>query len=284
MIEMKHLATLLLCTGVLASLQACTEIGFPYEKTSTTPPPTTAATHKKAFVELFTGATCPHCPDGDRVLEGLRSTYDTSLIIMEVHCGSFAEPEPPKYPADFRTAAGEQLKSTFNVSSFPTGVVNREPFGGDLLQARTALASDVDSARKEQATISLNVVPTLTNGGNELSISVSVTALTNFSTTKPLQLAIYIVEDSIIAPQLDNTTYVPNYVHHDVLRDAPLGAFGISLNNTLSWTTDMTASQGAQVNLNTKNWNRAHLKVIALITDPPPTYSVRQSAEATVNE
>ncbi len=272
-------ASLLLLGSVLNS---CDEIGMPYEKKGTVKPPDTTKVAKKVFVEEFTGCTCKNCPDGHRTIDALRQAYGSAMITMEIHSGGFAEPEPPKYPADFRTPTGDLLASTFAVSSYPSGLVNRESFGGDFLQARTAWASDVDSATRETAKIKLSVTPTYTASSGDLAIDVTATALSAFSTTNPLNVIVYVVEDSIVAPQLDGSTYVSDYLHRDVLRDAPLGTFGTPISSATSWASGFSATNTVHTSLSGKTWNLSHLKVIALIAEQTPSYIIWQAEESAI--
>ncbi len=272
---------LLLCMVLFAVLvNSCDEIGMPYEKKTDGGPVDTTKVYKTAFLEDFTGATCRNCPAGHRLVNTLRSTYGERLITMSVHAGGFAEPDAPKYPGDYRTAAGNTLNSTFGISSYPSGLINRSTFEDQFVQSSTAWATDVAAVVAQEASIKLELSPVYTAASGDVAISVKATAVKAFSLSSSLNVALYVVEDSVIAPQLDGSTYIADYVHRDMLRDAPLGALGSELSSSLNWTKGASVTNTYHTSLSAKNWNPAHIKIIAVVCEKAPTYSVWQAAES----
>lgn len=268
------------CSLVLVcSFFACDEIGMPYEKTTTTGPVDTTKVIKKVLLEEYTGQTCTNCPNGHRIAASIKAVYGDRMITMAIHSGGFAEPDPPKYPNDFRTAAGNTLNATFGLSSYPSGVINRSQISGQFVQSTAAWSSDVANAMNDTAYVKLELSSVYTAASGDVAITVKTTALKNFTTTKALNVALYVVEDSVIAPQLDGSAIVTNYVHRDMLRDSPLGAFGTEFMPGTTVAANTVTTQTFHTSISGKTWNVGHLKIVGIVCEKDPTYIIWQAEE-----
>ncbi len=275
---MKYLSAL--CTLAFAlSFAACDEISMPYEKTTVINVDTTKVL-KKVFLEEYTGQSCRNCPDAHRQVASLHGVYGDRLISMSIHAGGFAEPDPPKYPNDFRTVAGTTLASSFAISNYPSGTINRKKIDGDVVRSKGAWSADVANATNDTAYIKLDLTPVYTASTGEVAITVKTTALKSFTTSKPLNVALFIVEDSIVAPQLDGSTLIPAYTHRDMLRDAPLGAFGAEMTSNTTLAANTVITNTYKTSISGKPWSSGHLKVIAIVCEKDPAYEVWQVEEA----
>ncbi len=87
----------------------------------------TSVTPKNILVEDYTGINCGNCPDADLITEGMLKT-DYNIFVLSNHSGYYAEPSGTE--PDYRTDEGEIIKDYFNVTSFPTGSINRRAFSG----------------------------------------------------------------------------------------------------------------------------------------------------------
>lgn len=269
---------------VSSSFQSCDVIEAPYRRQiDTTDNPDNGNTVvKKVFLEEFTGSACTNCPDGHRSAKVLKGIYKDNLILMSIHAGSFAEQDPPKYPYDFTTKEGENMNSTFKVSFYPSGTINRKKANGSWVIGEKNWGSTIVNELKIPASVKLDIVPSFTTSTNTLNLTIKSTFLTPSSNT--YWISYYLVEDSVTAPQLDNGVLIKDYLHRDMLRSAPLGAFGERLN-----TAPVTANQiiekqysFSQFKTGTNypiDWRLDRMKVIAIIHKNQPDYDVVQVEE-----
>ena len=95
-------------------------------ETDLTTPITKQQSEQAILVEDFTGWNCPNCPGGTEVLETEMAKYQGRLIVSAIHTGSFARPSHENNNLDFRTPYGDELKQTFNVTSYPAILINRQ--------------------------------------------------------------------------------------------------------------------------------------------------------------
>ncbi len=89
----------------------------------------TEPAHKAALIEDFTGIHCSNCPRGHSISAGMLQEHYDDVVVVGLHTGSFAQPmqgEP-----DFRLDECESYMNRFNISSFPTALVNRAPYNNN---------------------------------------------------------------------------------------------------------------------------------------------------------
>ena len=83
--------------------------------------PVPSAFTQKVLIEEFTGAWCGYCPDGAKVVEETMMQFPGLVYGAAIHEGD--PMEIPLYT---------QLDNKFNVTGFPTGMVNRTAQGGSV--------------------------------------------------------------------------------------------------------------------------------------------------------
>lgn len=79
---------------------------------------------RNVLLEDFTGYKCGNCPDGHKIANTIVLSHPTQIYPVSIHAGMFASPAGVDAP-DFRTSEGTAINDYFNVSSYPTGLVNR---------------------------------------------------------------------------------------------------------------------------------------------------------------
>lgn len=80
------------------------------------------------------------------------------------------------------------------------------------------------------------------------------------------RLTVYLIEDSLVAPQLNSGTWIPEYVHNGVFRMALGSVKGEPLNRTLDvYKNVYRASIPAE-------WNWKNLRVVAFVSRPITNY------------
>jgi hypothetical protein len=290
--------------------QSCDYIANPYEAIEHIPVDTThhdtiphdttpVVTHiRRVLVEDYTGHKCTACPQAAIVAEQLKQTYGDKVVTIGVHAGFFAVPSqsgltsPPagSYLTDFRTTAGDTYNSAtyFGISNVgnPNGMINRKdytPTTIDHIKAHTTWAAEVSALLNLPPVADVTITNTYNSSTRSISIHLEFEFLDTTVTTGNFKQIVMITEDSIVDWQLDAGVHIPDYIHHNVLRDNVNGTWGetivsgaIPAGKILRDYTYIlpTAYKGF-------NCNESHCHVVAFIYNVD-TYEVLQVAEAKV--
>lgn len=239
--------------------------------------------YRRVFLEDFTGAKCGNCPDAANEASLIHENKKDSVIIAAIHLGFFAKPDvnaPFNY--DFRTVEGNLLDQTFGIdpAGLPKGMVNRADYNGNKLIGFTAWNSAIEQALKLTPKAELQIKTSYNASLNKVCIFTEVEPLT--SGLSKLNLAIYLLEDSIVKPQKwygQNPELITNYVHKHAFRTSLSGAFGTPLADSVLIQNKKTILSNAM--LVKPEWNAKKCKVVALLIDPVSN-EVLQAAETDV--
>ncbi|MCX7929279.1 MAG: Omp28-related outer membrane protein [Chlorobi bacterium] len=281
---MGKIAAWILALMIGWAISGCDVISPPYTKSNqrdTTTKDTGMVLYRKVLVEEFTGAQCTNCPLGHRKLADLGQVFGDSIVVVSIHAGEFARPDLRKgYTADFRTPEGEELNTRFRVFAYPAAVIDRTQFGGtSYVVGVQNWGSAIATELRTTTPVAIHASAFCDTTRGELSISVQLRSIADV--LYPLNIGYYILEDSLVAPQLDNGVFIPEYVHRHVLRAAPLGAYGEPL---ISSTTPAgtTFERTYLYNLSSSDWNRRRLEAVVFIVRPEPNYTVVQCTKVNV--
>ena len=173
---------------------------------------------QKVLIEDFTGHTCTNCPGASEKMEELLHTYGDKIVPVALHVGWFAQPGGTQYPEDFRTTEGTAIDDYFGASAvgLPQGMVNRIETSGDRLIAASGWASAASQVLSLSPTIGIKITNTYDSGSKQVNVSIESTFLSDFN--ENLKIVVMLTEDSIIAPQLVDNVYTPDYEHNHMLR------------------------------------------------------------------
>lgn len=232
-------------TGLLSILFSCDKIDAPYSvvgsniDTVSFPPPAFSINSnapRKVLLEDYTGHTCGNCPNGAAILNNLTSS-NPLVVGLAVHCGvTFAAPAPPKYPADWRTEVGDAFDNEFGVSSAgqPNGMINRKIISGSRIHFYNVWVNEANAILNADpiADIELAIKPYYVASNRKLTAYVHAGFIESIS--DEVKLGLYLVEDSIVAPQKWYgqslpQDYVEFYVHNHMLRKNISPIWGVSL-------------------------------------------------------
>lgn len=275
---MKSLVVLL---GIIAlTLNGCDVIDSPFtksEKVDTTTTPTT----RKILIEEFTGARCQQCPKGHAEIIRLKSIYGDNLISVSIHANSvFAAPLLPDYPEDFRTPAGDQLYIDFQTPPQPSAVINRTMFDGTISSGKSSWADYIAHEDSTAAKVTITPKPTYNSASKTIDIAVDIRFVKEVS--ENTNLVMYVLEDSVIAPQTNGSTRIPDYIHRDMLRDMPYSAYGQVL-TTSATKANTTVSKNLTYSFsgsNSSKWNVNHcIIVLAVVVNNGTEKTVLQAEE-----
>lgn len=244
--------------------------------------PNTAAV-KNILLEDYTGHRCGNCPEAGLVLKSLVEANNGRVIGLAVHVSEvFGAPKLPDYPEDFRTPTGDAFDATFGISSAgqPNGMVNRKLFSGNRVVNPSQWSSQTAALLSTSATpIDIQIA----NYSDTLQNRIVSYVYTAFLAAVPgnIKLGLYVVQDSIIAPQKWYGMGFPNdhdtdYVHMHMLRGNINGIWGETI-----------ASGGAVQGQSSRRdysfslqpgWVPKNCKVLAIVYDAD-TYEVIQVVE-----
>ena len=185
---------------------------------------------RKILFEEFTGHYCTNCPEkGHRVLEGLIAQYGDLLVPVTIHAGGLAAPREEPYTYDFRTEMGDQLYTDFGVNSVPCAMVNRVKKGTSWISFYRDWQGQIDAVDKTKIVAGIQIINQYDEAKKVLLAHTKTTMLSDYE--NPIMLCIVMIEDDIIAPQLDNNNTILEYVHHHALRAGLNGTYGAYLND-----------------------------------------------------
>lgn len=244
---------------------SCSKIDEPYiRKTSGN-----ASQGRNVLLEEFTGHRCPNCPEASLGAHELQAE-NPEVVLISIHEGVFAVPFPSGlFTTDFRSATGNELASFFPPSSYPSGMINRKPVDNIQVSNPSKWAQAIATFKDNDPVAGLFISNTYDTATRTVNATVRTEFLESYSS--PLNLTIYITEDSIIKPQINNnpqvgpTPYIENYFHRHVLRG--------SFNGT--WGTTLTTAAVSYGNIKTSHvkavldtaWNDKQCYMVALISD-----------------
>lgn len=223
---------------------------------------------KQVLLEDFTGHRCVNCPEAAFLAHDMAEQYNHKLIIYAVHVGQLAEPAlGTDFYRDFRCETGTDLYNDFDPMAVPLGMIDRIKSNGLIPQLSSVWSLMVESEFQKPAQATLKLKTAFYPGSGTVLIK------TETEFTEALEgayrLVIYVVEDSIIAPQLNNNPEIGpdtlfNYVHRNMLRKAVNTTYGelITPSGTIEpgvvYTKDYTF-------LPDEAWNLKNVKFIAYI-------------------
>jgi len=266
---MKKLFIVIIAVLTTASFYSCDKIEAPYmiindkeEVTVDFPALDPNSVYRKILIEEFTGHRCPNCPRGHERLETLQAAYGDTLVPIAIHATTLATPTT-EFPADFRTDAGNELTSYYNIDGIPAAVINRTMVAGGLgVTLWTPKLKQAD--RTVYAGIQL-INQFGVNDPDVLKVNAKVTMLADYP--RPLRLALYLVEDGIISPQMYDTEIIEDYEHNHLLRAALNGTFGQTITDDGKMQNNTAYTYAKSISFAGNSWNPDNCYVIAMLYD-----------------
>lgn len=255
----------------LLFLSSCDKVNGPYGVPVTTSVNTGDSIVRKVLLEDFTGHTCVNCPKAHREADRLLGIYGSKLIVLDIHAGQFAYPQGGFYTADFQNPISTGIATDFAIINlpFPTGMVNRHlnSTGSNYDLDYALWEANIDTMLNRAPDAGIKLSNSFSSTDSTMSSSITVTIVNNYS--NHLQLAVYFVEDSIIAYQKDNSINppfdVPNYVHKHMLRGSFNGTYGEDLGGNLS--AGQLINKSYSTKLIPASANPSHVSICAVLTD-----------------
>lgn len=228
--------------------------------------PFVPAGNRVVLLEEFTGKGCTNCPKGSREIENLLTIFPNNLVPVSLHAGFFANPavfQVGQY--DLRTPEGEALYSYIGAPfGYPSGVIDRTPFGGEMQLSANQWSSAISAAIQEEPAIELSIQRTYDTASRLLTVTVNGIGKENV--TGDIRVSVMITESGIIDAQddLEAGGIVPNYVHNHVLRGMLTPATGTSILNGISIGQSFSETYTRVLDT---NWDAQNMDIVAFISD-----------------
>lgn len=256
----RHLLLLLLLVLPFAS---CDIIEAPFTETTDNGQPATDNPQKVLLFD-FTGHTCKSCPKAHKSIDQLKGLYGDRLVPVAFHLGYFAKPMTSgKFTTDFRTSEGGLLEKYFDFISFPIGIV--QTLAKEQLQPYAAWPARVSADITGNSPVKIEIIPEYLPGLNAIASIININALQ--TVTGPLNLAVYLVEDSIIDWQKDedfDPMDIPDYIHNHVFRTSLNGLWGQPVGTAEGLPKGFTFSAEFSKILNT-GWKVGNCSIVAFV-------------------
>ena len=177
----------------------------------------TEPANRNVILEEFTGRGCGYCTDGHRIANELMAANPGRLWAINIHAGGYAQ---TSYP-NMITQDGNTIHGGFQISGYPTGVVNRTTAAGQSRSAWAGIASQQMNQASECNVAGMAIV----NPQTRLATITVEVYYTGNSTVDQNFLTVAMLQDSILGSQADYGNYNPTqwlngqYVHMHILRD-----------------------------------------------------------------
>jgi hypothetical protein len=267
----KSFAILTILLIIITGINSCDKINKPYTvdrnnakcDTPAFPALDTNTLIQKYLLEDYTGHKCPNCPPAQTIANNMKKQMGDTLILMAIHAGDQAKPEAftdsCSFYTDFQTEVGREWYKNFKISSLPNGMINRMFFDGKQVLGSAKWKGALNGITRVAPTVGIQIIPEENNG--ECCVYVKTTLLS--AVENQIRLSVLLIEDSIIAPQLDPNTTICKYVHNHVLRTAIAPKEGDILNISAENSSQI---KGYTITLNAA-WKKEQCHIIAFIHD-----------------
>lgn len=249
----------------LAGVVACNDIAEDdrWKYTETITLTDTSKFARNVLIEDFTGQTCINCPNAADVIDTLQQQFNTDstqrIIAVAIHGGS--KSIPTTSPLGLATQQGKDYHTFWNVTLWPSGLINRK--GGLLLhtewktQAMSYLSQESEFALEGDAFISFD------------TLYVQVKALRNLTINQQspiVKMGIWVTEDSIVKPQMmpeeKGGGTKKDYLHKHVFRKSLTNMIGEEIHiDELGRFDAMMACPLDSV------WNKKQLHPVVFVTN-----------------
>ena len=224
---------------------------------------------QKHLVEQFTSTTCTYCPLGVNVLKAMKELCGETMEWAAIHTNIPSTGDP------YVISKGTSLANYLGCNSNPSAAFDRfdGEMTGELVQGlgyAAQYAQVVAEMLKEEffdnnptpALASLKIEPTYDESTSKLAIKVTGQISDDFTTLygSTMGLTVYVTEDSLVARQYNQGTWVNEYVHDNVVRAIPTAYNG----DAITVTGNTSFEKGYVVTMNSA-WKPEKMRVVALV-------------------
>lgn len=214
----------------------------------------TPPAQRVVLLEDYTGQKCVNCPLAAKEIELLTQTFGKNLIPVSIHAGYFSIPA-------MRTPAGDAYVDHYKIETFPKGLVNRQKYNGEVQLDYNYWGQAIQSIIWEKQEIAIEMERGYNAADSLLNLRVELNKTTAFQYEK-VNLQLWILENGIVDFQrMPDGSYVDDYVHNHVLRDAPNEIWGTEVtfnNNSYAFELENYSFKG-------KLWKPENCEIVAFV-------------------
>lgn len=216
---------------------------------------------KVELIMEFTGQRCSNCPDGAKVIHNLQEKYPENIVAVCLH------PEGPEYTRPLgqniglRSTLATELYQYYNPPSFPFALFDGQVMAesNSFPQWSTAALSVIE-----------NATPAVISAAAEYDASgnVTVDAECDFvggDFPKPLNIAVWIMENGITGRQLSTTGELRDYVHNHVARASLNGTWGVTLGSSFAFEQKIEYSVSMAAD---PTWKLENCQAVVFLVEP----------------
>lgn len=218
------------------------------------------------LVEDFTAHQCGNCPPAGLELKALEEEYPGRVVPLSIHAGELANTNE-QFPIDWRCDEGNQFWDDIASNLNPVGRVNRLPEESTFLSV-AQWSEEVEALIDNPAVAGLQLEVDYDDISREATIHSHVTWFIGLEGA--VRLALLIVENNIVAPQLwypqanpSGPGFVENFNHEHVLRGSVTGAKGLVVADS---PNAGDADQFCYAFDWEDSWDANHSEIIAVLT------------------
>ena len=182
-----------------------------------------ATVQRNVLIEDFTGQRCIFCPDAAEAIAQQQKLYGADkLIAVAFHAGPLAIKSGSGF-VGLRTDVGDTYYKYWAVPNVPKAIINRR--GGVL--SKDTWAGRIYDEFAQTTSIGIDLKCQYEATTRQVEIETDLKTLADDVKGK---LQLWLVEDSIVAPQMfPNNKVEKEYVHNHVFRAAINGEWGTEL-------------------------------------------------------
>lgn len=196
---------------------------------------------RNVLIEDFTGHNCPNCPPAADVAHALHEANPSRVHVASIHSSSVGASDFQNvnlalgYTINFMNPQGLELGQFFGnlgVGFFgnPSGTISRTYESTDLFYASGFWSTKVNQILSSALPVAIKSHVNYYDATKGVYLHTEVELLDGTLDPSNLGMVVYMMEDSIVGPQNNQSSYVPDYVHRDIMRGTLSGlAFGRDL-------------------------------------------------------
>ncbi|RYE25250.1 MAG: Omp28-related outer membrane protein [Sphingobacteriales bacterium] len=218
---------------------------------------------KKVILEDFTGEWCGYCPEGQLYAEDIKAKEPLNFLPLANHNGD-----------KYEIPDGAEIDTKLDITGYPGGDIDRTLMPGetDMGTNRSSWQSHVNYRLKTEAIASVGFNNKHYNPqSKEYSADINVRFVKGTDGFNPINIQVYIVEDSILSQGQHNyideigaKPTLKDWYHMNVLREAVGGAWGFAGVVPDIAVAGTTYTKNVSFKLD-PSWNEKHIKIYAFV-------------------
>ena len=190
----------------------------------------TEVSKKNILIEEYTGIHCGYCPQAHKIVSELMKVQGDKVYAIAIHAGSYSVPNPDQ--PDFRVSNGAELNEHFDVTSYPSGMVNRQRFSEEYptpLCNRTLWAAYAHLENLMDAPVNLWMSSSYDETTRKLTVNVEGYFTADIDGEESF-LTVVVTENNIMGPQ-SGSGMGDEYIHQHMARAWLTPTLGETLTN-----------------------------------------------------